>query len=340
LAVLENRDLAAAAQENRGAYEQAQANYETTTRASVPEEVQKAELDLKASKERVEAEQKVYDSRKILYEQGALPRKDFDQAAVSLTQARNQYEIAQKHLQALESVGRQAELRAAAAQLESAKGRYLGAEAQVNYSEIRSPIDGVVTDRPLYEGEMAAAGSPLITVMDTSQVIAKAHISQQQTGLLKVGDVASLYPPGPAGAADKSGDVQGRVTVLSPALDANSTTVEIWIQAPNPGGRLKPGTTVRASILAQTIPEALVIPASALLTAPDGSTTVMAVGSDGRAHQRVVKTGAREGGDVQIMEGLKAGESVVTVAAYGLPDNTRVEVETPGAKLAPPAGEP
>jgi multidrug efflux pump subunit AcrA (membrane-fusion protein) len=66
----------------------------------------------------------------------------------------------------------------------------------------------------------------------------------------------------------------------------------------------------------------------------------MVVGSDGRAHQRVVKTGAREGGDVQIMEGLKAGESVVTVAAYGLPDNTRVEVETPRAKLAPPAGGP
>src|SRR5260370_6516844 len=123
LAVLENRDLAAAAQENRGAYEQAQANYETTTRASVPEEVQKAELDLKASKERVEAEQKVYDSRKILYEQGALPRKDFDQAAVSLTQARNENEIAQKHLQPLEPVGSQTKLRPLAPQLRAANGR-------------------------------------------------------------------------------------------------------------------------------------------------------------------------------------------------------------------------
>ena len=338
LAVLESRDLAAAAVENKGAYDQAQASYETATRATLPEEIQKAELDVKAARDALDAAQKLYDSRKMLHDQGALPRKDLDQATVGLTQARNQYEIAYKHFQALQSFGKQQELKAAEGQLTAAKGKYLGAEAQLGYSEIRSPIDGVVTDRPLFPGEMAAPGSPLITVMDTSQVIARAHISQQESALLKVGYPASLSSSAPSVASsaapdrsdkgsDQSDDIKGKVTVVSPALDPNSTTVEVWVQAPNPGGRFKPGTTVRVTILAETVPDALVVPASALLTTPEGETSVMVVGPDDRAHQRKVRTGIREGDDVQTAEGLQAGERVVTVGAYGLPDNTKVRIE-------------
>src|SRR5246127_2874307 len=177
LAVLENRDLAASSEENKGALEQAQAAYATTTGASLPEELQKAQLDVEAAKKMLDAQQKVYSSREELFQQGALPRKELDQAGVDVTQARNQYEIAQKHFDALQAIGKQLELKAAAGQLQSAKGKYKGAKAQLSYSEIRSPIDGFVTDRPLYAGEMAAANQPLLTVMDTSTLIGKAHIA-------------------------------------------------------------------------------------------------------------------------------------------------------------------
>ena len=95
LAVLENRDLAAAAQENKGSYDQAQAAYETTTAADLPQEVQKAQLDAQAARQLLSAQQKVYNSRQELFQQGAMPRKELDQAGVDLTNARNQYEIAQ-----------------------------------------------------------------------------------------------------------------------------------------------------------------------------------------------------------------------------------------------------
>ena len=111
------------------------------------------------------------------------------------------------------AVGKQQQLKSAAGQLESAKGKYLGAAAQLSYSEIRSPIDGVVTDRPLYPGEMAAAGTPLLTVMDISQVIARAHIPQPEAALLKVGDKATITVPG------EDNPVEGKITVVSPALD-------------------------------------------------------------------------------------------------------------------------
>jgi len=291
--------------------------------------VKTGQLDAQAAKELFTAQQKIYSSRQDLFQQGAMPRKELDQAGVDLTNSRNQYEIAQQHLDALMKVGKRQQLKSAAGQLESAKGKYLGAAAQLSYSEIRSPIDGVVADRPLYPGEMAAAGAPLLTVMDTSQVIARAHIPQPEAALLKVGDKAIIGVPG------EENPIEGKITVVSPALDPNSTTVEIWVQANNSDRRLKPGTSVRLSMLAQTLPNALVIPAAALLTAQDGATSVMQVSADNRAHQKNVKVGVRQGDEVQVIEGLEAGDKIVGSGAYGLPDNTKIKAESPAAGLSP-----
>lgn len=320
LAVLENRDLAAAAQDTKGSYEQAQAAYETTTAASLPQEIQKAEADVQQAQQALNAQEKVFQSRQELFDQGALPRKELDQSRVDVTAARNQFAIANKHLNDLMAVGKQQELKSAAGQLESAKGKFLGAQAQLSYSEIRSPIDGFITDRPLYPGEMAAAGTALLTVMDLSSVIAKAHIPQSEAAALKVGDEGKMTVAG----IDEP--IAGKVTVVSPALDPNSTTVEIWMEAKNPKNALKPGTSVQLTLTAQTVKDALVVPASAVITTPDGNTAVMVAGADGRAHQTAVKVGIRSGDDVQILEGVTASDKVVTSGAYGLPDKTKIKI--------------
>ncbi len=321
LAVLENRDLAAAQEENKGAFEQAEAAYVTGTSAGVPEELQKATGDAQSAKEQLDAAQKLYDSRLDLFKQGALPRKDLDQAAVGLAQAKPQYELAKRHLDSLNAVVKQQELKGLQGQLSSAKGKYQGAQAQLRYSEIRSPIDGVVTDRPLYPGEMPAAGAPLMTVMDISRVTARAHIPQNDAALLKVGDNATIAVPG----LDQP--VDGKVILISPALDPNSTTVEVWVQAKNPKQTLKPGSSVRLSMVSKSVPDALVVPASAVLTGADGATTVMVIAADQHAHQQAVKLGIRQEDKVQIADGLKEGQRVVTDGAYGLPDNAKVSVE-------------
>ncbi len=325
VAVLENRDLAAAEVENKGTYEQAQAAYGLETSSALPEEWQKAELDLKTAKEAYDAQQKVYDSRRILFQQGALPRKQLDESAVALVQAKAQYEMAEKHLAALQSAGKQEQLKSAQGQLTSAKGKYEGAAAQLAYTEIRSPIDGVVTDRPSYPGETPPPGTPLLTIMDTSSVIARAHIPQSDAATLKPGDTATIAVAGGSRA-------QARVALVSPALDPNSTTVEVWIEAANPDGRLRPGTTVNVQMVAQTVNDAVVVPTSALLKTPDGQNTVMIV-KDNRSHQVSVETGIRQGDRVQITNGLSGGETVIASGAYGLPDNTKVKI----AESAPPA---
>ncbi|HWC18855.1 MAG TPA: efflux RND transporter periplasmic adaptor subunit [Terriglobales bacterium] len=323
LLTLENKDLAAAAEQGRGDLEQAQAAEVIATNNSVPEELQKAQLDTQAAKENLDAQQKVYDSRKSLFDQGAIPRKDLDAAAVALVQAKAQYETAQKHLAGLQSVGHQQELKSAKAQLVSAEGKYKSAVAQLGYSEIRSPIDGVVTDGPWYPGMMPQAGAPLVTVMNLSQMVAKAHIPQNQATLLKKADEATIS------ASGSDEPIKGKVTMVSPALDPGSTTVEVWVQAPNRNGVLKAGASTSLSMTAMTVPNALIVPAQAVVADEEGKKTVMVIGTDGTARKREVETGIQNANSIQIVRGLKPGEQVVTVGAYGLPDNTKVRVEAP-----------
>jgi HlyD family secretion protein len=310
LAGLENQDLVGALTENQGGYEQAEASYKGA--------LQTASQDLQVAKEQLDAAQKLYDSREALYKQGAMAAKDVEDAGIALTQARNQYDLAQKDYN----------LKVAEGQLTAAKGRTLSAQAQLNYTKIVSPINGVVTDRPYYAGETPSSGSPILTVMDLSSVVARAYVSPQQAAELHVGDAASLSPGG------GGPQTPGKVTVVSPALDPNSTTVQVWVEAPNPGTRLKPGSTVSLSIVVKTVKDALVVPTQAVLTAPDATTSVMVIGSDGQAHETSVKTGIRAGGEVQISSGLRKGQQVVTAGAYGLPDGTKVTVSASPASGA------
>lgn len=324
LAELENADLAAAALDNKGSYEAAQAAYATATKAQVPEDTQKAELDYAQAKANLDLNQSIVNSRKQLFAEGAIPGRDLDTAQAALVQAKAAFDTANTHLQSMQKVSREAALKAAQGQLTSAEGKMKGANAQVGYSEIRSPINGVVTDRPLFAGETAAAGAPLITVMDTSVVIAKAHLAQSVVQQMKVGDAAQLQVPGIADPVD------AKVSLISPALDAGSTTVEVWIKADNKKGELKVGTPVKVLITGKTVENALKIPQSAVLTAQDGSKSVMVVGSDGAAHKKPVTLGISDGEDVQVLSGLSATDTVITGGAYGLDEGTKVKIGKPG----------
>ena len=326
LAVLENRDLAASVAENQGAYQQAQAAYSTQTAATLPEEMQKAVEDVRLARETLAAQQKLYDSRKALFAEGAFPRKDLDQAAVALVQAKGQYELASRHLKSLQSVVKTQEIKSAAGQLSAARGKYQGATAQLAYSEVRSPIDGVVTDRPNFAGEVPAPGSPVITVMDISKVIARAHIPQPQAALLRVGNAARLEVPG------LESPINGTLTLISPALDPGSTTVEVWVEATNPQQVLKPGTTVHLNIVVQTVHAALVIPHSAILTGDDGKSTVMVVGPNEKAQSREISLGIQQSDLVEITNGLREGEQVISSGSFGLADNIQVKVQGQGPK--------
>ena len=328
LAELENRDLVAAATESRGQLEQAESSARVTS-ASVPEQVTKAQTDVDAARAQTDAAQKLLDSRQQLLREGAIARRLVDEAQVALAQARAQLDTAQQRLTALQAVGRQELVKSAAAQVEAARGHHETAQAQVAYSEIRSPITGVVTDRPLYPGEMANAGMPLLTVMDVSSIVARVNLTQAQAKDVKVGNEATLTP------TDGGEAVAGKVTIVSPAVDANSTTVQVWVQAVNPGERLRAGASVHVAIVAATIEGATLVPAAAILPGEEGGSMVITVDEKNIANHAKVQVGVREGDLVQLLtdaknEGVHPGERVVIVGGLGLEDGAKVRVLKPG----------
>ena len=332
LVELENRDLLGAAKESQAAYDLAEANYQTTARATLPQEGQKAELDVRVAKDTLDAQQAVYENRQRLFKEGAIAQKDVNDAQVNLSQARNQFEMARKRLEDLQGFGNDQALKAATAQRDAARARSEAAQAQLSYATITSPIDGIVTDRPLYAGESVASGSPIITVMDLSQVVARAHITPSEAAELKVGADASLI--GADGAP-----VPGKVTQISPALDASSTTVEVWIQAANPDGHLKPGSSHRVEMIATTVPSALVIPEPAVLTSSSGTTSVMVIDPENKPHKETVTLGIRDSGKVQVTNGLQNGQRVVTTGAFELAKLDEDVLAKTNVRIQPPKEE-
>jgi HlyD family secretion protein len=336
LASLESSDLDAAMRENKGGYTQAKAQYATTTEASVPEDYQKAELDLKQAKANLDLQQTIVDARKDLFAQGAIPGRDLETAKAALVQSNVTYDMAQKHFASQASVSREAALQNAQGQLDAAQGKYEGSQASFSYSQIRSPINGVVTDRPLFAGEMASSGQPIITVMDTTFLLAKTHVSQAQAQRLRVGTDAEVTIP------EVDIPVSGKVSFISPALDPGSSTVEVWVKVPNKDRTLKVGATVRVAIIAHEIKDGIVIPTIAVVTSPDGKKMIMLIGSDSVAHQRPVEIGVAEGEKTQIVGGLKAGDRLVASGAYAMEDGTKVKAAAADEKddTKPDAGNP
>jgi RND family efflux transporter MFP subunit len=175
---------------------------------------------------------------------------------------------------------------------------------------------------------MAAAGAPLLTVMDLSKVVARINMAQDQARNVTVGNEATITP------TDGGEPVTGKVTIVSPAADPNSTTVQVWVQADNPGERLHAGQAVHVSIIATTLDGATLIPSAAVLPNAEGATIVLVVDDLNVAHEKVVQIGVREPEMVQIVAGVEVGERVITQGGLGLEDKAKVRVMKPGEKAA------
>jgi RND family efflux transporter MFP subunit len=147
--------------------------------------------------------------------------------------------------------------------------------------------------------------------MDLSRVTARVHVSQADALELAVGNDASLI--GLNGVP-----VPAKITQVSPALDAANTTVEVWIEADNKDGKLRPGSSLRVEMVAKTVPNALVIPLRAVMTSPAGATFAILIDKDNKPHLRKVAVGIRDAGKAQVTDGLASGDRVATTGAYEL----------------------
>jgi RND family efflux transporter MFP subunit len=199
---------------------------------------------------------------------------------------------------------------------------------QRDYRVIRAPFSGIVTEQWQFQGELANPSGKLLTIADTSSLIAKMEVAEATASRLNVGDAVRVLPDDVAGQV-----FPGTISLVGHGADPQSRSVEVWVRVPNPSGRLRANGVARVIIAAQPATNAVVVPSSAVtLDATNGNSgTVMVVDSKSVAHEVHVTTGVHSNGRTQITSGLRGGETVVTEGNYGLPDGTKVTVAQPGA---------
>lgn len=186
------------------------------------------------------------------------------------------------------------------------QARVQSARTALSKMSLRAPFAGQVGLREVSVGEYVNAGQPLVTLVRLDPIEVDFSVPETALADLETGQRLSVtvdaYPN------DRFG---GEVAAIDPVIDANSRSTRLRARIPNPDGRLKPGQFARLQLDTGTgTRQALLVPEQALMQ--DGSMRFVYTVVDGKAKRTVVKTGARTPGKVQVIEGLKAGDVVVT----------------------------
>jgi len=322
IATLEARDLQAQRAEAVAALNEARANERSLVTGTIPKTNAEDQKALNDARAKVNNARATYERRRALYDKGGISKKDLEASQLDLTTAEDELRLEEQTV-ALRAQSLNPNDRAlAAARTAQAQQHLATLDAQLSYATIRSPITGIVTDQFQYEGEFASAGGKLVTIADMSTVIVKAPFSDTAVTQVKTGDTVTVIP------TDTSAEeMHGQVTLLSRSSDAANRTVEVWVTLGNGDGKLRANGAAQVTIAANSKNDAVVVPASAvtLETSNANEGTVMVVDDQNVAHETKVTIGIRTPDKIEIVEGLKGGETVVIEGNYALADGTKIE---------------
>lgn len=217
----------------------------------------------------------------------------------------------------------------AAADLAAARAAEVTARRAQEFATLRAPLAGVVTRMSAVLGASVDVSQPLVEVTDPAALDILFNVSPAEAGHIRTGDTLTLSS---GEAASGSGSESlGTATVFSvgAALDSVSRAVAVRARTARATARaLRIGESVFGRIVTAVHADAITVPVEALVPAGDGF-QVFVVDSSGIAHARPVRVGGRSEARAEILEGLAAGERVVTTGAYGVTDSARIRLETP-----------
>jgi HlyD family secretion protein len=323
IAVLEAGDLQTQRAEAAAALQQAQLNAKGIKTGSIPQATAQAEKDLRDARANVNNARLLYERRRELYNQGGIALKEVEAAQLALTTAENSLKLAEQSATLRAKTLSPNEQAVADAQVKAAQDRLANFDAQIGYANIRAPFSGIITEQFQFEGEFATAGAKLFTIADLSEVIIKVPFADSIVAQLKIGDEADVLP------TDLPGEnLSGRISLISQTTDPQNRTVEVWVNLKNTGGRLRANGAAQVIVHANAESEALVAPAPAvtLETSDSNTGTVMVIDNESVAHEKKVTVGIKTHDFIEILSGLKEGDTVVIEGNYALPDGTKVEV--------------
>jgi RND family efflux transporter MFP subunit len=239
----------------------------------------------------------------------------YDQARALLEQAEREYKRRQALLK--DNTISPAEFDAAESQLRVAQAAVQEAETLLTYTKVVAPFTGLVTAKRADVGDLAAPGKPLLEMEDPTTLRLEADVPEALLDKVKLGDKLPVTIPA-AGLT-----VVGVVSEITPVADPASRTFPVKVDLP-PAAGLRSGQFGRVAVPVAQL-QAIRVPSQAVILR--GQMELAFVVSDGRAQMRLVKTGKRLNGEVEIVSGLNAGEQLVVDGAAGLRDGQPVTIQ-------------
>ena len=251
------------------------------------------------------------------------------QESAQLAEAQARQREAQQQLARIQTLKRrgfatQSSLDTQQAAASAARAQASEARASIGERVITAPFSGYASLRTISPGAVVNSGTDIATISDISTIkldfpVPETLLSTVRPGLT-IDATAAAYPDQP---------FRGQIATIDPVIDPNTRSVLVRARLPNPDGKLKPGMLLTVAI--ETSPRlGLSVPELAVVGEGD-QRFVYVVGRDGKVKRTAVKTGLRSAGRIEILEGLKPGEPVVTEGVVKLADGMKVKVAGPNA---------
>ena len=204
-------------------------------------------------------------------------------------------------------------------EMDALEATYNLARLEYSYTEIKAPIDGVISDRFVKVGNTIDVNQPTFHVTSLEPLIAYLHVPEREYRRIERGQVAVIEVDALQGS-----EFQASVARISPVVDPATGTFKITVEVSDPSRRLKPGMFGRVKIVYDMHAQALQIPRSAIIDEA-GETSVFIV-EDEKAVRRLITTGFSNNGQIEILEGLTGTEKIVIVGQAGLKDGSKVSI--------------
>ena len=204
-------------------------------------------------------------------------------------------------------------------EMEALEASYNMAKLELSYTEIRAPIDGVISERFIKIGNTVDVNTPAFQVTSLEPLVSYLHVPEREYRTLAAGQSATLEIDALPGTA-----FAGEVARVSPVVDPSTGTFKLTIEVSDPTRRLKPGMFARIGIVSDMHADALQIPRSAIVE--DASAETVFIVNEDVVERRRVETGYSQEGRVEIVNGLADNEHFVVVGQTGLKDGSKVTV--------------
>ena len=320
---LEREELSLAVAEAAAAVAAAEAGLAKVLAGTRTEEIAQEEAAAAQAKANADVCRLTFERMANLLKEQAIPKTRYDEAKARCDTASAQYKAAQASLEMARKGPTKEDIAIARTRAGQARAALASAKRQYQNASIVSPINGIVACRNVEPGEVVSPpvmpGKALLVVVDVSALKTKVNVSEKRVKAVSLGQEAGVTVDAFGGEI-----FHGKVSKISPVVDARNRTFEAEILIQNPGSRLKPGMFARVRLVLVRRTNVVKIPLKAVC---EGNSHVVFVAANGTAETRSVTLGISDGVDVEVISGVAMGEMVITRGNLGLENGESIVVK-------------